>query len=304
VPQILQCRIGGRPDQHHGEVALLVEEHQHLVAVEVALPGERIGHRSGLRPVAQAVLTIHVRHAARPAHGRRCPQPVDAPAGPPGRVHDQVRLHRGAVDHDPAYPSLRRQDAVDVPLPDREARDRLRRRPERTLEGVAAGPVAGRDDAGARQVERDGLGTAIEPGGQGCRPLLSERPSDLGPEAVRVVELHDARPRPPPGRRTGVAVHREDVVATAGQRAAEEQAGGPGSDDRDSHGDASSRARAAPRLRPAWWRVRVRVNGIVGAATPADPVRIGTALPSARRQVIEATISRAAARPSGAGTSG
>ena len=94
VPQVLQGRVGGRPDEDHREVAPLVQEHQHLVAVEVALPGQRVGHRPGLRAVAQAVLAVHVRHAARAADGGGRPQRVDAPTGPPGGVHHQVRLDR------------------------------------------------------------------------------------------------------------------------------------------------------------------------------------------------------------------
>jgi hypothetical protein len=103
-----------------------------------------------------------------------------------------------------------------------------------------------------------------------------ERHPDLRPEAVRVVELHDAGPRPVAGRRTGVPVDRDDVVAAPGQRTAEEQAGRAGSDDRDSHENASSRTplgapTAQQRVpcaiqrqrdltvrRPQWWRGRTR----------------------------------------------
>ena len=88
----------------------------------------------------------------------------------------------------------------------------------------------------------DGLGAEGQPGGERLRPLALERHADLRPEGVRVVELHHAGPRPVPGRWTGVPVHRDDVVAATGQRTAEEQAGGAGSDDRDSHEHASSRA--------------------------------------------------------------
>ena len=113
---------------------------------------------AGLGAVVQAVLPVHVRHAARTADRGGSPLRVDAPAGPPGRVHDQVRLDRGAVDDDAAHASGRRDHAVDVSLPDGQARHRVRRRPQGALEGVAAGPVPGRDGAHARHVERDRLG--------------------------------------------------------------------------------------------------------------------------------------------------
>jgi hypothetical protein len=253
MAEILQCWISGRPDQDHGEVPLLVQEDQHLVTVEVALPGERVGHGPRLRTVAQAVLPVDVGHAARPAHRRRCPEPVDAPPGPPGRVHDQVRLHRGAVHHDAVHSPLRPEDAVDVPVPDRETMHRLRRRAERSFERVAARPVPGRDRTHARYVEGHGFGAEGEPRVERRRPLAAERHSDLCPEAVRVVELHHARPRPVAGRGTGITVHRDDVVAAAGQRATEEQTGGTGSDDRNSHENASSRAHGAPTGASVFW---------------------------------------------------
>ncbi|HEV7212049.1 MAG TPA: hypothetical protein VGN47_10105 [Blastococcus sp.] len=243
VAQHLEGRVGGRPDEQHREVPALVQEDQRLVTVEVGDPGQRAGHRPRLGAGVQAVLAVDVGHAARAADRVGRAQRVDAPAGPSRRVHHQVGFDGRPVDDDPAHPALRRHDAVHVALPDGEPRHRAGHRAQRALEGVAAGPEPGGDDAHARHVEGDGLGTPLEPGGERRRPLALECAADLRAEGVRVVELHDPRAGPATlGRRGRVTVHRDDGVAPGGQRAPGEQAGRAGSDDRDSHENASSRA--------------------------------------------------------------
>jgi len=76
------------------------------------------------------------------------------------------------------------------------------------------------------------------------------------------VELHHAGTPPAPVRRwAGIPVDGDDVVAAAGQRSAEEQAGGAGSDDRDPDVIASFRARRRI-AGVSLFRGRSGVNGI------------------------------------------
>ena len=178
VPQVLQGRIGGRPDQDHGEVPLLVQEHQHLVAVEVALPGERVGHRPGLRAVAQAVLAVHVGHAARAARPSRAPAArrrsgrtarTRPPPGPPrtGEPSTTMPRTRPSDETTPSTCPCRIDRPGTVSAVVRRARSKVSRR-DRCPAGT---------DADARQVERDGLGAEGEPRVERRRPLPRRAPS-------------------------------------------------------------------------------------------------------------------------------
>ena len=84
--------------------------------------------------------------------------------------------------------------------------------------------------------EHRGLGARREQPVEHLGRLGLQRVDDLGPERVRVVELHHPRPAPLPVRRgPGVAVDDDDGMPAAGEGERGVEAGGTGSDDGDAH---------------------------------------------------------------------
>ena len=232
MAQVAQGRVGGRAYDDDGEVPALVREDDRGVAVERAEPGDRRAHRAAVGAAAQPVGPVDVGDAGVAADQGR--GPVEPPR-PAGRVDDQVGFHQRAVDagaDDPAGPL---DQTVHVTLHDLQPRGRGGRAPQRALEGHPAGERPARHRAG-RGVERPRLGAGGQPAVVRGRPARAEHVGDLGAEAVRMGELHDAAPFPraAPGR-TGVAVHGHHLVPAGGQPGAGEQPGRPGADDENAH---------------------------------------------------------------------
>jgi hypothetical protein len=90
VPQLRQAGLVRRARDERGEDAALVREDDHLVAVEVGLPGDRVQQRPGLGAGVQLVLPAHVGDAEVPDDRRPRAQVPGHPTRPPGGVDDEV----------------------------------------------------------------------------------------------------------------------------------------------------------------------------------------------------------------------
>jgi hypothetical protein len=105
VSQVLQGNVGGRTDQKDREVTTFVQEDEGLIPIEVGLPEQRVGHRTRLGSVVEAVLAVDVRHAAQTARQRAGTHRISGPPRPAGCVDHQVSVQPYAVDHEPGGPS-------------------------------------------------------------------------------------------------------------------------------------------------------------------------------------------------------
>ena len=252
VPQVHQVRLVHGPHDEHREDAALVQEDDHLVAVEVGLPAQRAHHRSGFGAVVQLVLPVHVGDPDVAADGRRRPQRPGHPAGAAGGVDDQVRREILPVHAQAARPPTGGEHRVHMPAAQLQARLPVCGGPQRPLEGLPARAHADPRLHAVRPLHHDRLSPCGEPPLVRLGQLRLQRRDDLTTEGVRVVELHhpSAGPRAV-GRGAGVAVDGGDPVTAAGERGAEEQAGRTGPDDRDVHPSTSIRRPAsAPRSPP------------------------------------------------------
>jgi len=107
--------------------------------------------------------------------------------------------------------------AVGVAAANSEAGLVQRGRPQRALERDPTRADPHGDLAAAGQLKLDRLSAGRHPLAQRVGKFLAQRVHDLRPEGVRVMELHDAEPRPAAvRRRPWVALHRDDLVAATG----------------------------------------------------------------------------------------
>ena len=155
-----QHLVTGGPDEQDGEPAAFVHEDDGLIAVEVGLPGERVGQRARLGAGMQLVLPVNVGDPAGTAAGHRGAQRAGHPPGPAGGVDDQVGGDVGAVDLEAGGPSAPLPDAVDVALAHLKAGLLQRGRPQRALERLPAGAHAHGHLGAARQVSAIGSAPA------------------------------------------------------------------------------------------------------------------------------------------------
>jgi TetR/AcrR family transcriptional regulator, regulator of autoinduction and epiphytic fitness len=126
--------------------------------------------------------------------------------------------------------------AVGVAAANLEAGLVKRGRPQRALERDPARADPHGNLVAAGQLQLDWLGAGRQPPAQRAGEFGAQCLLYLRPEAVCVVELHDAEPRPAAIRcRPRVALDRDDLVASPGQSGAGEQAGRPCAYDRYSH---------------------------------------------------------------------
>lgn len=230
-----QVDVGGRADEHDREVAQLVGEHVHLVAVEDPHPRHRRGHRPIAGSRAPAVGAGHIRHprvAPEVGHAPRREQREAAAS-----VDDEIGLDCDSVDDDAHHVAVSLDEAVHAPDLEREPANVGGRSAQRTLVGRAAradtDDPAG--DAGEGPVDLNRA--EREPRAPRLGPLGEEQISDLRAEAVRVFELHHASPAPRAvASRSGIAVDGDGAVAAPGEGGAQRQAGGAGADDDHVHG--------------------------------------------------------------------
>ena len=226
MTELLQGDVGGRPDDDDGEVPVLVREDHGVVAGERAAPGDGHGQRSQRRARVQPVATVDVGDATVAAQlvvGRS-----GDPCRPPGCVDDQVGVAGRPVDHRADDPAPVLDQPVHMGGPQRQARDPPGRRSQRPFVRAATRSHDGAAGRPVGELEADRFGTEADPLVVRVRPLGQQQVAHLGPEAVRVLELHDAAPSPRPvGRRTRVAVDGDDLMTATGQRGAKGESGRP-----------------------------------------------------------------------------
>ena len=215
--------------------------------------------RSGPGAGVQLVLAVDVGDAAGPPEPGPVPEVPRHVAGPTGRVEHQLGGHPLAVHVESDRDPVDLADAADVAAPDHQpglGGDHLA---QGTLEGLAPRAHAeGPGDPGTG----DRLGTQLQPALYRERQLGLEGSGHLAAERMGVVELHHALARPAAvGLWSPVTVDHGDVVAAPLQGRAEEQPGGPGPDDRDTH-------------RPTVAPTEVRVHGPVGRLWGAREVAV------------------------------
>jgi hypothetical protein len=237
-PQCLERGVRGGADDHHREVACLVQEDQPLVAVEVARVGERAHHGPGPCSGSQSVRAVDVRETAVTVELRLAALRA-GPAEPPGSargVHDEVGLDEGSVDPRADDSSTVEGQSLDVTPAQGEAGRFLRRVSKCSFERrpTRQHPHHLARSGGAWRLH--GLGAQVLPAAVSLRPLRLEGHRHLRAEAVCVLELHDPPTDPGISDRSGVPVHRDDPVTATGHGGAEQESGGARTHDECAHG--------------------------------------------------------------------